>query len=193
MFRKVTLAACGLLLFIPAVASATNPERRQGTGFCCEWEMNVDWPHPFVCHDRIAVYNPINRMIKKGWNLQNTLSDYHFEEGTSKLNEAGRQKLLTILTAAPKKYRSIYVLRSEDPEQTAARIQTVQSIASALYPEGEAMVAETGTKPRTWPGDFHNLMTVRFRNTLPDPRIPSRDGGSGSGGGGGQQQQQQGP
>jgi hypothetical protein len=119
-------------------------------------------------------------MIHNGWRMQNTLAAHHFREGTMELTEAGKLKVLWIVTEAPAQHRTIYVERASHPQVTAGRIQNVQIIAAGSSMEGVSPpVFETGIPARGWPADQIDATTRKWYDSAPSPRLPDRSGGSG--------------
>ncbi len=149
-----------------------------------DFHRNNYWPEPFIWPDRAAVCAPFAVMVHNGWRMQNTLGAHHFREGTSELTEAGKLKVLWIVTEAPASYRTIYVERADNPQMTSSRIQHVQSTAAGLAMEGVSPpVLETHIPARGWPADQIDAITRRSLDTMPDPRLPAAasSGGSSSG------------
>ena len=96
------------------------------------------WPKPFNCPDREAVRAPFAVMVANGWQRQNMLADFHFEPGTTRLTEAGRLKVRSILFDSPEQHRTVFVRRADTPEETAARIESVQQLVVTMAPPGQA-------------------------------------------------------
>ena len=88
------------------------------------------WPEPFVYPDRLAVREPFVVMVENGWRSQNMIGDQHFDAATGQLTEAGRLKIRWIINEAPPQHRTIYVYRAVDPQETAARVDSVQQFAA---------------------------------------------------------------
>ena len=76
------------------------------------------WPKPFTCPDREAVRAPFAVMVANGWQRQNMLADFHFEPGTTRLTEAGRLKVRSIVFDSPEQHRTVFVRRADTPEET---------------------------------------------------------------------------
>ena len=53
-----------------------------------DFARNNHWPEPFMYQDRDAVVRPFAVMIAKGWQVQNTLSEHHFQPDNSRLADA---------------------------------------------------------------------------------------------------------
>lgn len=143
-----------------------------------DFKRNNCWPEPFVGPDRYSVRAPFALMVHNGWRRQNLLGDYHFEEGTAMLKEVGRLKVRWILTVAPQQHRTIYVHESANPEVTLERIKSVQEVALQYTRSGEIPVIEpTTVDPTGWPAERVDAIDRRWADSIPDPRLPSAQGG----------------
>jgi len=142
-----------------------------------DYRRNDCWPEPFVYDDREAVKAPFGVMIAKGWRSQNTLMDHHFSMETGALNESGRLKIKTILINTPPAHRAVYVLRGNNADVTAARVDAAQEAVVAMSPQGDLPpVLEVDAGPRGWSADYVDTVAKRYQATTPDPRIPPRAG-----------------
>lgn len=142
-------------------------------GWKREFHHNNVWPEQYLDHDRSVARAPFEMMVANGWRLQNTISSYHFNEQTGELNETGRLKLKSILFETPAAYRSIYILRADDPRMTAARVKSVQEQGLGLL-QGELLppMMITSTDPRGARGDWTNGVHQRFIESAPPPVLP---------------------
>lgn len=146
-----------------------------------DFQRNNCWPEPFVRPDRLSVRAPFVLMVNNGWRRQNMLADYHFEEGTNNLNEAGKLKIRWIMTEAPRHHRTIYVRRADTPETTAERLALVEQSAAQYVREGEhPMVLETTLDASGWPATRVDMIDRRWLDSTPDPRLPATQTGSSS-------------
>jgi hypothetical protein len=180
--------AVGLAL-LSAGATVTRGEgwfKKHWNAFKRDAQRNNAWPEPFIPGDRMAVRQPFIIQAANGWKVQNTLSDYHFVGDTGELNEAGRLKVKTILTETPPEFRTIYVLRSHDPQETADRIASVYELGNAILPPGfDPQVGSTDLKPRTTPSYYVDAVDRSYRASTPIPRIGASSGSIGTGMGSG--------
>jgi hypothetical protein len=168
-----------------AIAAALSVQPAEAQFFRKVFRRNNCWPQPFIIPDRVAVRTPFAIQVNKGWSVQNTLHDEHFDTETGMLNEAGELKVRDILTESPVDHRTVYVLRARKPDLTAARHQSVAEFASKITENGEVpQIAETGVRPRTSPADYINTIGTRYAESTPDPRLPQSATGASSGGGG---------
>ena len=149
-----------------------------------EWVRNVVWPEPFQTRDRLAVRAPFGVMIEKGWQLQNTLGDYHFDSETQQLTRAGELHLRWIVTQAPENRRTVFVLRGHNEAATSVRIDTVQQSVAQLQPSGALpAVVQTTVAPPTSPADVVDDVTQKAGKARPAPVLPAATSGGGSGSG----------
>ena len=138
-----------------------------------DFERNNCWPQPFVCPDRQAARAPFAIMVANGWRRQNLLGDNHFEDTDGQLTLAGERKVHWILTEAPRQHRSIYVHRAGTPEETAARIDTVQQVAIRVLPQGELPpIMATGISDQGWPAADADAVSRSVQANKVPPRIP---------------------
>jgi hypothetical protein len=151
-----------------------------------DFRRNNCWPQPFIVPDRIAVRSPFEVMINNGWQVQNTLSDEHFDPETGELIGAGELKVRGILVESPKGRRRVFVLRGKDPEDTARRERSVAEYAArVLHPGERPEIAEANFRPRGTPAERIFDIDARYSASAPDPRLSSSSGGGSSGGGSG--------
>jgi hypothetical protein len=166
------LGLCGAL---------TGPAQAGWTEF---WlGVNVDchrmkcWPKPFVYADRQSVRTPLMLMADNGWRLQNTLGDDFFETETQQLTRAGQLKVQSILRDSPLHRRAVYVLRGENAETSAIRLDSVQRSVAGMVQEGELPpVSLTDSVPRGGSGDYYDQVDRSYRSSMPTPRLPEMAG-----------------
>ena len=173
MLRRFWLLSLALLVPVSAHAADTW---WAGTwkGWKREFRHNNVWPEQYLDHDRSAARAPFELMVANGWRLQNTISSYHFNEQTGALNETGRLKLKSILFETPTDFRSIYVLRADDPQMTAARVKSVQEMGMGMLQGVEPLppVMITTKEPRGARGDYTNKVHTTFAESMPPPVLP---------------------
>lgn len=138
---------------------------------------NIRWPEQFLDHDRSAVRAPFQMMIANGWRSQNTIATYHFNELTGQLNDTGKLKVRAVLYDTPAEWRTVYVLRADRAELTAARMQSVQEFASELM-QGDPIpqILLTTVEPRGTRGDVSDGVNRRFMENAPIPVLPPSAG-----------------
>jgi hypothetical protein len=142
---------------------------RAGHEFCRDFARNNHWPEPFIYPDRDAVVRPFGVMIAKGWQVQNTLSEHHFQPDNSRLADAGVHKVQQILSDSVEQRRTIFVQVAMTPDKTMARIAAVRAAAAAMLPPGaDVAVYPSGIQSRAWLGsEVHSVHTSYDKNHLP--------------------------
>ncbi len=190
MYRRVAA-----LIVVSSFVAVATPAHAQWfsnywSGFCRDYHRNVNWPEPFVRADRESVMLPFGIQTANGWRRQNLLSDYHFNQATQQLTEAGELKVRFILTQMPPSRRTLFVQRALTPEETVKRMEGVQLAAMRMLPNGGyPQVVESDLPNTGWPAEEIQSVTQRFRDTRPDPRMfqssnaggtPGSSGSSGS-------------
>ncbi len=143
------------------------------------------WPAPFVADDRVAVRMPFSTMVANGWRRQNMLGEFHFEQGTGQLTEAGRIKVRWILTAGPEQHRLLYVHMADNDAETAARMVAVQQLASQISPTNISPVTATSISDEGWSANQVGTIERKYLGTQPSPRLPTSSSSSGGSSGGG--------
>lgn len=144
---------------------------------------NRAWPEPFQTLDRRVTLSYFAAMQQKGWKLETTITNYHFDRETERLTEAGRRKIRWILTEAPPQRRTVYVLSSENEKITAVRIDSVQRAISQMVPRGPLPpVVRTDHAPRGASAVYVLGVHSRAEESRPNPTLPEGGGESESGG-----------
>jgi uncharacterized membrane protein YgcG len=163
------------------------------TSFFCSIAKDIKrrqcWPAPFVAEDRVAVRTPFSTMVANGWRRQNMLGDFHFEQGTGQLTEAGRLKVRWILTTGPEQHRLIYVHAADNDQETSARIVAVEQLASQISPTNLPPVQATSIADDGWSASQVDAIERKYSGSQPSPRLSpagSSGGGASSGGSGSQ-------
>lgn len=150
------------------------------------FRRNNCWPQPFYVPDRIAARSPFEVMIRNGWQVQNTLSDDHFDPETGALIGAGELKVRGILIDSPPEHREVFILRGKNPEDTANRQRSVEEYAARIMHPGERpQISQSLIRPRGTPAERIVDIDTRYSASAPDPRLTSTGGGGGGGSGGG--------
>ncbi len=147
------LALAAALGMVPSgTAQADGPSTwMPHTCMARDFARNNHWPEPFIYQDRDAVVRPFGVMIAKGWQVQNTLSAYHFQPDNSRLADAGVHKLQQVLADPVAQRRMIFVQLGATPEQTMARVAAVRAAAAAILPSGgDVAIYPSGIQSRPW-------------------------------------------
>jgi len=160
------------------------------TNYWIDWHRNNAWMEPFIYPDRASVCNMTQLQIAKGWQLQNTLGDPHFEADNGRLSPSGMSKLRWILRQNPAQYRNIFVQRGLSDEVTTKRLAVVQQAAAEIARGPFADVIVSDTPIPSTPAEaavINNAWLTSYMQGMPKPAPEAFTGGassSGSGGGG---------
>lgn len=184
MRRLAMLAVLALLVTAPSVAG--DLMHRTWQSVKADWRRANRWPDPYIQPDRELVRSPFATMTDKGWRVENTLSHHHFDT-ESKLTEAGRLKLESILIITPEQYRIVTVQQGFTPESTATRIAQVQEAAQNIVGPEQPLpeIAQTNKPPHASPADYLESIQRQFQMSTPIPRLSVSAASSGGGSGGG--------
>jgi hypothetical protein len=148
--------------------------KRAARSVATDYRRNSIWPQTFTPVDRAAVCAPLDLMVAKGWQTQNTLGEYHFNEGTANLTEAGKIRVKSIMNDVPPQFRTVFVPVGDTDQLTDARLETVQQfIEKNSHDEGVTNVASTTKAPRGRSADIVDATSRAFTQSVPVPRIPT--------------------
>ena len=141
--------------------------------FKLNWHRSNAWPEPFPKADRAFVQAPLERMVANGWRRQNLMAAHHFTGDGASLTPAGQHKIRWILTQTPAQFRTVFVERGEDADQTHARLDAVQQYAARMLPHGELPdVQETHIVEEGRPASIVDTVFTRFQQAMPVPVLP---------------------
>ena len=182
MLRRAVLGTLALSLVGGELAWAGHgPFRTWLRNMSRDAQRNNAWPDAFIPPDRAAVRDAFAVNVDNGWRLQNTLSDFHFDEN-GQLTEAGALKVQSIVQENPAERRTVFVLQADQPEMSAARLASTQEVAARYMLGGELpQVATTHKRPIGWPANFVVLVDRARSEAMPPPILPPRAQGSGGG------------
>ena len=143
------------------------------------------WPIPFVYPARQATREPFATKVANGWERQNLLVDAYFDDNGNKLTDTGRVRVNWILFDAPPQHRVIYVHRAIRPEETSARLATVQTyVASVWQGSSQPPILASSVSGEGWSADRVDIVNKKFLQAIPAPQLPAAaQGGSSSGSG----------
>lgn len=169
----------------PSLIPAQEPAPPATTGWKTKWdnywhEIHVHrrrvayWPDPFVLPDRELVRAPFRCMVDNGWVHETTLVDALFDPESNELTYGGRMRVRGIMTEAPPHRRHVFVLEGATPEDTAARVASVQQWLAHIAPEvGPGSVSTTSIAPRGGSGYYLDEIQDAYRQSVPAPRLPA--------------------
>jgi hypothetical protein len=186
--RAVLWIGGGLMVVLSCqTVQAQGTVRDDWQAFCdrvrLDTHRNMCWPVPFNLADRQATRAPFHIMENNGWQIQNTLGEFHFNQETHNLNTAGVSKLHWIVSSTPLHRRTVFVHRSMSDEQTKNRVDSVQQAIARLLPKGQMPeVLLSDSPPAISPGFYPDAINRSMRQNVPSPVLPSSTslGGAGS-------------
>jgi hypothetical protein len=152
--------------------------------FKATYHENAMWPSQYVWPSRRAICQTWELTAANGWRRNNLLGKYDFATEGEGLSEAGKLRVERILTYAPPQRRTIFVQRALDAEQTAQRVEAVQSFAATRMPGAGAIdVQETYLQDDGHPAAGVDAIFTGFGANQPAPVLPSSNStGSGDSG-----------
>jgi hypothetical protein len=141
------------------------------------------WPYPYNCWDQQSVYGMIDVSVDNGWVLQTTLYEYHFNEETSELNDAGLTHLRWILENAPQHHRVCWVQTGPNRQISELRLNSVQLAAAEMVgQENVPPVMLRVDSPTGRPAQYIDTQYRSFISSMPEPRITYQALPTGTGG-----------
>lgn len=147
-----------------------------------DWRRNMAWPEPFAEPDRERVRTPFKTQIGKGWMLEATLTDNHFDAETNQLNSAGVAKVKWLVRLPDPNRRAVYILRGDDNPATSARFHSTNAAVERFALQGaKPPVMVSDLAPRGWPAEGVDTIQQQFRASQPAPVLTGAAGGSGTG------------
>jgi len=147
------------------------------------WHRNNEWPHPFIRADRNYAVAPFAVMIANGWQRQNLIGENYFEDGYKKLNNAGIERIRTILRQAPVEHRVLFVQRDLNDQITNSRLDLVQEAVASIQPKGP--LPEVVVSNMVPEGRSAEIVAAELNGYVKSPPTPRLTGHSSGGGGSG--------
>lgn len=99
--------------------------------------------------DRADMHALIDAQTAAGWTSATTLHDYHFNEETQELTDAGRTQLVFILNRVPPQFRTVYVAQGSTPDAAQLRAAATEEF---LRNTGVACIPTVVSIPDTFAG-----------------------------------------
>lgn len=151
-------------------------------GVKVDWHRNNAWPEPFRHGDRQTVYAAFAAQTAKGWQLQNTIGDVHFEADSNKLTRAGVAQIYQALVSSPPQGRVVFVQQSFDEETTALRMDEVQRTIARMMP-GRPMpaVVKTDQPAARSKAVYSDTINEKFNSAIASPVLSSSGASAGGG------------
>lgn len=146
------------------------------------WRNSL-WPMPFRSVDSVAVTRVFDIQRNNGWRMYNTLGTPMFDPESHQLTDAGKAHLRWIMTYAPENRRVIFVLKGNDAEQTARRVESTQVAVSEIVPVGNLpQIYLTDVEAVGSSGVYQTAVNRALVGSVPAPRLgPAPGSGSSSG------------
>ena len=139
------------------------------------FHRNNAWPDPFNEVDAAQVIAPFEVMKANGWRLHNTIGHELFRPGDGALMAAGHRRVHWIATQSPESRRTVFILKGQSDEETAARVASVQDTLDKIAMDGPApQVLVTAIEPPTASGDWATKINREWLDHLTAPRLPSQ-------------------
>lgn len=144
------------------------------------WRNNL-WPMPFRTDDTIAVMRVFDVQRNNGWRMYNTLGTPMFDAESHQLTDAGKAHLRWIMTYAPQHRRVIFVLKGNDAEQTARRVESTQLAISEIVPVGNLpQIYLTDVESVGSSGVYQTAVNRALVGSVPAPRLGPMAGAAGA-------------
>jgi hypothetical protein len=154
--------------------------------FCAEYYRNEYWPRPYSDLAAQSWREPQILQAENARLQMLSIWDYHFEPDTGRLNAMGKQRLQNIVDQADALGRTIYVRRTQNPQQTQLRVVAVREQLDKLSDtQGLFDVVEANASPSGVSGD-EAQRAVDLLTAPPGTRIPASTSSYGGGSSGGQ-------
>jgi hypothetical protein len=182
MRRKRILCMALLAASLLPICTASADWNSFWYGVKVDWHRNHAWPEPFRYGDRQSVYAAMAAQTAKGWQLQNTVGDVHFDADSHKLTRAGEAQIYQVLVNSPPQRRVVFVQQAFDEETTEMRMDAVQRTIARMMP-GRPMPAVVKTdQPAARARALHaNMINEKFNSAITSPVLPAATSGSGGG------------
>lgn len=140
-------------------------------------KRNDAWPKPFICQDRMNYFLTMALMYDSGWIAQCCLTDVHFDAKTGELNQAGQNKVQSIMNNNPLDRRNVFIVHNLNVLDTQARLENVQSAVSKWYgPELASHVTVTDRIPMEVSGQRIERVNTQYQSSIPVPALQTSSG-----------------
>ncbi len=170
--RRFAFALMAISCFFNQPSSVDADWNSFWNQFHLDYQRNSAWPQPFLKQDQITTRAMVGPMVKKGWQMQNTLSAEHFDTETGNLNPAGVAKLKMILRHSPPAYRTVYLYADYGETMSEQRQMALQNQLAQWIPGDQIpQVVRTNVKPKGVSGTYAGSISDGFQNSMPAPTI----------------------
>ena len=172
---KLGQAFAALLIVATTATSASADWDTFWHGLHVGYARNNAWPDPFNEVDAQQVIQPFEIMKANGWRTHTTIGHELFRNGDGALLAAGHKRVHWIATQAPQARRAVHVLRGSNPQETQARVASVQSTLAAINIQGpQPQVLVTDVEPSLSSGAIATKLHRERLDNLPAPRLPEQ-------------------
>lgn len=146
-----------------------------------DWHRNNAWPEPFRYMDRQSVYAAFATQRNKGWQVQNTIGNVHFDPESNKLTRAGVAHIYSVLVNSPPQRRIVFVQQAFDEQTTEKRLDEVQRTIAQMMP-GRAMpeVVRTDNAPAASTAVYPNMIHEKYQQAIQPPVLPAASSQTGN-------------
>ncbi|MEC8554815.1 MAG: hypothetical protein VXZ82_07405 [Planctomycetota bacterium] len=183
-FLTCALLGCGLTgcsLTPKNDCNVVCEDREMAQDFWTSYYRNHHWPAPFRAMDTSSILAHFETQRNNGWKLYNTLGTAMFDHDTGDLNSSGLAHVEWITTQAPADRRVVFVMKGEDAEDTANRIEATQVAISRLIPTGDLPpIYLTDREAHGSSGAYQTAISRAILTSTPSPRLPTDPTGGGS-------------
>ena len=149
-----------------------------------EFRTNKDWPAPYDELAKRATREPFDLQAANGRLQLVSIWDFHFEPGTGRLTTMGRNRLQSIVEQADTLGHTVYVRRTLNPKETAARLESVREELKNITEDPDSFeVAEAKATPSSVGGQEAQKAMDRMLNPPKSGQASSGGASSGQSGG----------
>jgi len=152
--------------------------------FAEEYRANKDWPSPYTELAKRSAREPFDLQAANARLQLVSIWDFHFETGTGRLTTMGRNRLQSIVDQADSLGHTVYVRRTMNPKETAARLESVREELKNLTEDPDSYeVAEAKASPSSVGGQEAQKAMDRMLNPPKSGQASASGGSSGQSGG----------
>jgi len=149
--------------------------------FADEYHRNNDWPLPYSTLAERSARDPFETQAANARYHLTTLWDYHFDQGTWRLNSMGRKRLQDIISQVETLGRVVYVQRSVSSTETELRLEQVRNEIDRIDTEDHDFeVAQARTTPTLVSGEEARITMDRLTRPQKGDTLSTSNSGSGN-------------
>lgn len=136
------------------------------------------WPSPYKWQDRSSIRAHIEAQRAAGWMTATTLYEQHFDADTGELNQSGMVHLRWILLHVPPNRRTTWVQAGLTPQQSQARVASVQLAAADIFGSDCPPVMLRVCEPYGAPAQEVDMVRRSYLASWPVPRLATKSSGT---------------